>query len=106
MSKPEQMTMPKPGRAPHAITGVLVGFAAGLLVLAAYFVQASWGKGGLFWDVVVIPACATLFAGALVSAAASGQWRKWWIGVAGGVALTVPLLVALFVVAYVAIGFE
>lgn len=106
MFKAERMTMPQPGRSPHAATGVLVGLAAGLLVLVAYFVQASWGTGGLFWDVFLLPAWATLFAGALVAAAAASRWRKWWIGVAGGVALMIPLLLALFVVAYVAIGFE
>lgn len=104
--KAERLRVPRPGRVPHAVTGVLVGFAAGLLVLAAYFAQASWGAGGLFWDVFLIPAWATLPAGALVAAAASSPWRKWWIGVAGGVALMVPLFVELFVVAYVAIGFE
>lgn len=106
MSKVELMTTSKPGRAPHAVTGVLLGFAAGVLVLGAYFVQASWGTGGLFWDVFVIPALAILFAGALLVAAASSEWRKWWIGVAGGVALMVPLCIAGFIVLYVAIGFE
>lgn len=104
--KAELVPMSKLDRAPHAVTGVLLGFAAGVLVLGAYFVQASWGTGGLFWDVFVIPALAILFAGALVAAAASSEWRRWWVGVAGGVALMVPLCIAGFVVLYVAIGFE
>ncbi len=92
--KAELMPMSKLDRAPHAITGgVLLGFAAGVLVLGAYFVQASWGgTGGLFWDVFVIPALAILFAGALVAAAASSEWRRWWVALPGGCCAHGPAL--------------
>ena len=99
------VTSPVPAARPlHAATGVVVGFAATVTVWTAYFLQASIGAGGLFWDVFVLPILAGLLVVASVSASLSRSWRKWWLGVAGGVLLSVPLAIAAFVLLALTVG--
>lgn len=90
----------------HPATGVVVGLAATVTVWAAYFLQASIGTGGLFWDVFVVPVLAGLLAAASFAAYLSKAWRKWWLGFAGGLFLGVLVAVAAFVVLAVTLGLD
>lgn len=82
--------------APRLSTGFWWGLCTGVVVWAAHIAfQATQTFGSLFGD-FLIPVLAVLTIGALLAAVRSTVRRKWWLGVSGGIVLTVPIALAIF----------
>lgn len=90
---------------PRLWRGLLGGASAGALAWVAYFVQASimdrWS-----WQAMVMPTLAVIALGAVVVGAARPNARRTSMGVALGALLTLPVVVATFLVVFVLLDLE
>lgn len=77
------------------LRGLALGLVAGLLVWIGYFAQAS-GPDWFSWEASVVPAVCALAVAAGLTAAARPAARETWAGIAIGVVLAVPVVLAIF----------